>query len=581
MFEAAALPVAELDTRADAQGRPIGRHAGGWGVPMYAPAPGLDAATVGYAPRLNKPPLVYWLQVASAWTLTLGDPARDAIWMYRLPSALAALLSVLLTWRLGLRMFDARAAWLAGALLAVAPMFVWDAHQARADQLMTLCVLATQFALWRVWSSHDASGTPPGRTTRRGLALSWLWPLAFWAALGASALAKGPIGPMVTLLCVVALCVVAGRWRWLRALRPIVGVGVLAVVVLPWVWAVVGTFGLARTWSILWDEVFVRAATGAREGHFAPPGTHLVLLTALFWPGSLLTLAGLARAVRLGLPRQRAATSAAPTRVPWYRRAVGRAPELFLLAWIVPAWVVFELSLAKLPHYTMPLFPAIALLSARAVLAATGRAKASTIGTWIWALVGWVPAVGLIALGCSLVIWGDRSLASVTGAAVLILAGTVASACIALGVQALRSSRFALAQGAGIVATVLVLAPALHLAAPALVPGAHSAEIIDRARTLDSWASRPVASAYHEDSLVFQTRGRVLRASPDQLEAFVRAHPDGWAVLRAPPKDEPALPTGWRVVEPARGPVARKWLVVAGPEAPAVRQPRPAKEAAP
>ena len=35
---------------------------------------------------------------------------------------------------------------------------------------------------------------------------------------------------------------------------------------------------------------------------------------------------------------------------------------------IVPAWIVFELVLAKLPHYVMPLYPAIALLAAKALL---------------------------------------------------------------------------------------------------------------------------------------------------------------------------------------------------------------------
>ena len=68
MFEAAALPVAELDLRHDEQTRaPVGLHAGGWAIPMY-----------GTTPRLNKPPLVYWLQVASAWVFTGGSPLNDA-----------------------------------------------------------------------------------------------------------------------------------------------------------------------------------------------------------------------------------------------------------------------------------------------------------------------------------------------------------------------------------------------------------------------------------------------------------------------------------------------------------------------
>src|SRR6266571_2944741 len=37
----------------------------------------------------------------------------------------------------------------------------------------------------------------------------------------------------------------------------------------------------------------------------------------------------------------------------------------FLLAWLVPAWLLFELVPTKLPHYVLPLYPAIAILIAR------------------------------------------------------------------------------------------------------------------------------------------------------------------------------------------------------------------------
>jgi 4-amino-4-deoxy-L-arabinose transferase-like glycosyltransferase len=39
----------------------------------------------------------------------------------------------------------------------------------------------------------------------------------------------------------------------------------------------------------------------------------------------------------------------------------------FLLAWAVPAWIVLELVATKLPHYVLPLYPAIAILIAGAI----------------------------------------------------------------------------------------------------------------------------------------------------------------------------------------------------------------------
>src|SRR6185312_1138352 len=36
----------------------------------------------------------------------------------------------------------------------------------------------------------------------------------------------------------------------------------------------------------------------------------------------------------------------------------------FLLAWTVPNWLMFELVPTKLPHYILPVYPALALLAA-------------------------------------------------------------------------------------------------------------------------------------------------------------------------------------------------------------------------
>jgi 4-amino-4-deoxy-L-arabinose transferase-like glycosyltransferase len=51
--------------------------------------------------------------------------------------------------------------------------------------------------------------------------------------------------------------------------------------------------------------------------------------------------------------------------------AIWRAREepgaKFLLAWIVPSWIVFEIVVTKLPHYVLPLYPPIAILIAGVV----------------------------------------------------------------------------------------------------------------------------------------------------------------------------------------------------------------------
>ena len=48
---------------------------------------------------------------------------------------------------------------------------------------------------------------------------------------------------------------------------------------------------------------------------------------------------------------------------------------LFCLAWIIPTWLVFEAVPTKLFHYVLPVYAALALLAARAVLDGFGKAR--------------------------------------------------------------------------------------------------------------------------------------------------------------------------------------------------------------
>src|SRR5207247_1652473 len=82
-----------------------------------------------------------------------------------------------------------------------------------------------------------------------------------------------------------------------------------------------------------------------QESHGAPPGYYFALFWVSFWPGA--TLAALA------------------TPAVWQARR--EAAVKFLLAWLVPSWLVLELVVTKLPHYVLPLYPPIAILIAIAI----------------------------------------------------------------------------------------------------------------------------------------------------------------------------------------------------------------------
>ena len=166
----------------------------------------------------------------------------------------------------------------------------------------------------------------------------------FWTALAAGVLLKGPLIVMVVGLAALALIVVDRSARWLLALKPLPGVIWLALLVLPWFLAIIGRAGDAFFAESLGQDLLSKVFAG-QESHGAPPGYYLALFWITFWPGATLAV--------LATPAVWAA-----------RREPGTK---FLLAWVLPSWVVFELVMTKLPHYVLPLYPAIAILIAGAI----------------------------------------------------------------------------------------------------------------------------------------------------------------------------------------------------------------------
>lgn len=500
MFESLVLPEEQ---------KTEGFHDGGLAIPK-----------IQDRPRLNKPPLIYWLQSASAAIFSAGNPAHDAIWMYRLPSALCALIAALCTWRLGARLFDDLTGLLAGALLAICPMVVWDAHQARADQLLLACTTSALAALWAIRSR------PP--TTPR---IAWLHAAWLWVSIGLGILAKGPITPMIVALTALCLSWTARDWRWLLRTKPAAGAGVLLVLILPWVILVAGQVGAGQAWRILLDETLGRGA-GAKEGHWGPPGYHTVLSAILFWPGSLLTLAAFVRtwklAVRVplleGESTRRERLRSWPAR--WRQRVLGRDRELFLVAWIVPSWIVFELLMTKLPHYTMPMYPALALISAQAVVdAARARIDSSsaeriTGGLNIWFGIGialcCVAPIGLALLG--------------GGVIAIALAVVAAGGCIWMLWKAREEAFEGLtlrAQLWSIGAALLFIMSTLGI----VLPRAQVVWVYTRAASALP-TDGPIACAGNcEDSVIFLTRGRIERIAEESAMSWLRAHRNGVLVL--------------------------------------------------
>jgi 4-amino-4-deoxy-L-arabinose transferase-like glycosyltransferase len=340
--------------------------------------------------RDKKPILIYWLQAASV--ALFSKPAGTAIWPYRLPSVLAALAAALLTFAVGKRLDpaepSAQAGFAAALLLAAALGIVAEAHIAKTDAALLAAVTAAQGALGLVYTRVRA-GQPAGPMPA----------FVFWLGEAVAILLKGPPGPLVAILTVAALSAADRDLRWTRALRPLPGFALLAVLVLPWAVAVEFETGGRFLAGAVGHDLLPKLI-GGQESHGMPPGYYAVLALATFWPGSLFLVPAFARGWRL---RQMPA-------------------ERFLLAWIIPAWLVFELVPTKLPHYVLPLYPALALLIGRALSDLPTRLGwADAAVRVLWGLV-------TVALAALLVLMPIRFGGGVSGAgisgALLLIGGT-------------------------------------------------------------------------------------------------------------------------------------------------------------
>jgi len=300
----------------------------------------------GHVPRYKKPVGIYWLQTAAT---KLAGPFLGGdhhIWTYRLPSLLGAIAAAWATVWVAAAVTGAEGALLAGLLMLGSALLAGEAILATTDAVLLACVLAVQGVLLRLYrAARDPDvAAPSGRMI--------LWG---WAACAAGILVKFPVVPGVALVTIIGL----GGWdlwlrrksrepgalAWLKETRPVRGVLLLLLLILPWLIAItIQSQGEFLEQSLGND--FAGKLVGGQESHGMLPGYYLLAAAASFFPAILFVAPGLA----LGIARRDE---------PGIR---------FLLAWAGAWWLVVEAVPTKLPHYVLSSYPALAILAAMAVL---------------------------------------------------------------------------------------------------------------------------------------------------------------------------------------------------------------------
>ncbi|MEP7078830.1 MAG: phospholipid carrier-dependent glycosyltransferase [Chthoniobacterales bacterium] len=297
--------------------------------------------------RFDKPPLTYWCQLASYRIFGENDFAA------RFPTAVAAAATALVLLAWGSRIGAERVGWLAAIIFTLCLQTFIHGKAAVADMWLVLFVTAAHWAGYELLRPAFSRGDSTGGERP---ATAWWW--LFYAALALAFLAKGPIG-WTPLLTVAASKFFLPNLRLHRQFGLAAGVAFTLALVGFW-----GIPALLRTngefFRVGIGHHVVERSLATMEGHGGNSLGMYVLTLPLyfltlflsFFPWSL-QLPWLARQLRKGRD----------------------ARDLYLLTGSAIVFLIFTLVKTKLPHYTLPAFPLLALLLARHLAPVTARAN--------------------------------------------------------------------------------------------------------------------------------------------------------------------------------------------------------------
>ena len=442
--------------------------------------------------RAKKPAGIYWLQSASAALLGDADIAS-----YRFVNLLALLVSIFMLYHIGLRLYEPATALAASAAFASGFLVLAEAHLAKTDTVLMLLVMVQQWALMRIYLDLDKTTAKPSA--------HWIF---FWTALAAGILVKGPIAPAVAILTIAVLIVWHRGAGWVRPLRLGRGLILMAVICVPWaILVTIATNGAFLDIAVTGD--FLAKVQSGQESHGAPPFTYLALFGVLLWPASLLL----------------------PSALLHIKAMLAQDSTRFLLAWLVPFWVMIELIPTKLPHYPLPVVPAAVLLLLwsvdRVVTLSPLSQKFYLAGQYVFLALG----VGLVAaVMAGAVIFGGQSMRLAVGLAVIAL--LFAGLAVWQGHRWIQIGEYRHLMGlftAGILVHFVIFA--------GVVPQLSRIHIADAvAQNLASSGRQPAAIAaagYHEPSLVFLLGRDVLLVDSREAALFLAEAPDGVALVEA------------------------------------------------
>ena len=274
-----------------------------------------------FYPVLDKPIFFYWLIALSYKFFGVSE------WAARLPSVLSALGCVGLVYFFVRRRWGRWEALWSGLILLGSVEFFILSRAVIFDMSLAFFLTLALCAFYEVAHTDNVK-------RRRVLCF------VLYGALGVATLIKGLIGVVVPGMIIFFYLLSTKKWSILRRIYLIPGTILLAVIAAPWYLQMDAVHpGYLKYY--LWDEHFGRFASG--EFGRTEPWYYFIFVGLVgFLPWTMVL----------------------PFVATQYRKKTLDDKTLFLIVWLALPFLFFSASNAKLPHYILPIFPALAILTA-------------------------------------------------------------------------------------------------------------------------------------------------------------------------------------------------------------------------
>ncbi|UZP68013.1 glycosyltransferase family 39 protein [Desulfovibrio mangrovi] len=295
-------------------------------------------------PYPDKPPVYFWLLKALYPFVGEASPK-----LFMLGAAVSGLLFTWVTYLFARALGeDKKTAFAAGLILLSTFFTVGMMHYSRMDLLFATLITLSHLCLFKGWQKESAFG--------------WIV-LGFFFA-GIATLTKGPLGLAFPIISIILFTIWRFRFKRLLGWDVAIGFGVMTAVCLTWVSAAYFTEDPDYLRNIFQQQIIKRATDTWHHGQ--PWWFYFATLSGVMVPWTFLLIT---------VPWERLFG------VQFYKNLwATRQPERMGLAYVwislLSGFGLLSAISIKLPVYLMPLFPLLAILSARGLMRLTpGRCR--------------------------------------------------------------------------------------------------------------------------------------------------------------------------------------------------------------